>query len=369
MANNRGLWQGAERATANLANTGMRLLEYQSRREDRAETLDLTKRGLELRQKQFASDEERNRLLNRKTQMDIAAQEKKEELTTFEEIFQKMGVTDKRVQDYILKYAGPYVETGPVSGKPSIQKQYGREFYNKLNADDNAVLGIVTLRGRGIKEEIASIDEQLGARIMMPRKKEELLKQKVSLEAQLAAADNVAKKLMGRKAEKTTPNITGVDPITGKPVRTPDVPGAEVYQKPEPSKETPEQRRAADLQIKKDFAIWKEKFEKELPDKPREGLNANQQRVLDQSLASAGSTILNNAESEAVKPHIDFVNKYLSSENHIFAWVKEKGFWGEKGKAIRVELPGGVTAEDVKFTAEKNKKTINDILRAKGYIK
>jgi len=202
MANNRGLWQGAERATANLANTGMRLLEYQSRREDRAETLDLTKRGLELRQKQFASDEERNRLLNRKTQMDIAAQEKKEELTTFEEIFQKMGVTDKRVQDYILKYAGPYVETGPVSGKPSIQKQYGREFYNKLNADDNAVLGIVTLRGRGIKEEIASIDEQLGARIMMPRKKEELLKQKVSLEAQLAAADNVAKKLMGRKDKK-----------------------------------------------------------------------------------------------------------------------------------------------------------------------
>ena len=47
---NYGLWQGAERATGNMANTAMGLMKYQSERADRAETRDLDKRGLALRE-------------------------------------------------------------------------------------------------------------------------------------------------------------------------------------------------------------------------------------------------------------------------------------------------------------------------------
>ena len=128
-------------------------------------------------------------------------------------------------------------------------------------------------------------------------------------------------------------------------------------------KETPEQKRAANLQAKKNFHEWKTGFEAARPDKP--GVRTpNQQRVLDQSLAAAGTMILNNAESEAVKPQITYVNKYLSSEPYIYTWITQKGkLWGEKGKAIRVDLPQGVKAEDIKFTMKKEKKSLNQVLR------
>lgn len=141
---------------------------------------------------------------------------------------------------------------------------------------------------------------------------------------------------------------------------------------PPSTKETPEQKRAADLKIKKDFYEWQMNFKKNFPEPPSKGLNANQQRVLDQSLADAGATILNNPESEAVKPHIEFVNKYLSKEPYIYTWVTKKGFWGEKGKAQRVDLPvkngKQITAADIKYTIEQERKTMNDVLTELGLM-
>ena len=131
--------------------------------------------------------------------------------------------------------------------------------------------------------------------------------------------------------------------------------------------ETPQQKRDAALKTKQKFAIWHQDFKAKLPVKP-EAMTPNQQRVLDQSLATAGTMILNNAESEAVKPQIAFVNKWLSKEPYIYTWTTKKGFFGDKGKAVRIDLPQGVVAADIKFTMQKERKTLNQVLRELGLI-
>ena len=174
--------------------------------------------------------------------------------------------------------------------------------------------------------------------------------------------------------ERRTQKIKMTNPKTGRTVEVPasqqrafEQAGWELGGKselPKEGTETPEQRRSADLQIKKDFALWKQG----LPDSPEKGLNANQRRILDKSLADAGSTILNNAESEAVKPYIVFVNKYLSKEPYVYVWTTKKGFWGDRGKGVRVDLPAGATAEDIKYTMKIEKKSMDQVLKDLGLI-
>jgi len=129
-------------------------------------------------------------------------------------------------------------------------------------------------------------------------------------------------------------------------------------------KETPEQRRAAQQTLKKEFHQFKLKIESEKPGKR----TPNQQRLLDKDIADYGSLIMKYPENEEVKPHIAYVNKYLSKENYIYTWTKKKGFFKDKGKAVRVELPRGASAADIKFTMKQEKKGLNEVLKQLGLI-
>jgi len=143
------------------------------------------------------------------------------------------------------------------------------------------------------------------------------------------------------------------------------------------NKETSDEKRQAELQIKKDLIDYENKFKLDHPELgSNKGLmDENQKRLLAKDLADAEEKIINNADNEAVRGTIRLFNQY-SKTPYMFIWKEEHkkpgDFLKTKGKAERIDLPvlegKQVTSEDIRFTAEKYEKSIKDVLKELGVL-
>ena len=132
--------------------------------------------------------------------------------------------------------------------------------------------------------------------------------------------------------------------------------------------------------LKKDLADYNKKFGNTPPD----ALNANQRRILEQSLAQTTEKIEMQPENPAVKGQIEFYNK-MATGNSVYVWrskregKKNKWGWTTGGKpeqAERVQLPYSdklkrrLNAQDVRDSMVAHPTaTLEDILIGMGAIK
>lgn len=121
-------------------------------------------------------------------------------------------------------------------------------------------------------------------------------------------------------------------------------------------KESPTERRAAELQKSKDLAMFNQKLKESFGNLP-DTLNKNQLRNLGKALAEMETTVALQPENEGVKPSMYYINRW-SDKPSIYIWKETKKSFGRiSAKAEQVKLPvvngKQLTAEDVWATAKE----------------
>ena len=131
-----------------------------------------------------------------------------------------------------------------------------------------------------------------------------------------------------------------------------------------------EQRSEAD----KDLAEFKSELKTKYGDKERALMDENQLRLLDKDIVAAEEKVITNADNEAVIGSMRFFNKYAKTP-YVYAWKEEERKQGDifktKAHVEKVQLPKSAkgvqyTAEDIYFTAEQEKKTVEEVLDMLG---
>lgn len=114
------------------------------------------------------------------------------------------------------------------------------------------------------------------------------------------------------------------------------------------------------------------RFTKEMEAKYKKPSDS-QKRLVSKDLASMEEKILSNPDNEAVQGAIRFFNEN-SKTPYMFVWTpkhkKEGDIFKTSATAEKIELPirngKQLTSDDIRFTAEKYNKTIEDVLRELG---
>jgi len=101
-------------------------------------------------------------------------------------------------------------------------------------------------------------------------------------------------------------------------------------------------------------------------------MNDNQKRLLSKDLVTMEEKILGNPKNEAVRGAIRYFNKY-SKTPYMYIWKVSKGkVFGTNEMAEKINLPvqngKQITSEDVRFTAKKYNKTVEDVLKELGVL-
>ena len=389
---NYGPWQALGEATNKATATGMGIMQYQAQRQDAANML-------KLQQEQGARQAEHYKLANRKTELDIAEAEKKTRLLPLHETFKALGITNENEQNYLIKYAGPLVETSKITGKPVIQANYAQEVWERLQKDDKAQLDLAQMQGTNAAMAIEKIDaDSKNPELKLkPEDIKRLQTERVNHVVEMTAAENIVRKLM--KGTETK-NITGVGPGGGA-IRTPDVPGAAVYQK---IAETPGQK----LQRGKELAFYKEslkngagqavqnfemqhygKLVPELRGSPEYvsklyeakkagamNINIAPEKFSIQKKATAGEIRTGLTTNKDDKMHYEAnaeIFNSINTKNEVAYWDKGEGrFYDEETIIIKLSneaKAAGWTPSKIQDAANAKGKTVQDVLKDIGVIK
>lgn len=369
---NYGPWQAAGEATNRATATGMGILQYQAQRRDAAE-------ALRLRREAATREVERDRLVNRKNEIDIAESEKKTRLLPVMESFKAVGITNKNEQDYIIKYAGPYVEKSP-TGQLVIQADYAQELWKRLQKDEKAGLDLAQMQGTNSALAIEKIDAALNnpEAKLKPDDKERMMAERTNHVVQMTAAENVIRKLM-KGTEIKPPAETPEQKLERdkalalykETIKDPTGQAIKTFETQHYGKEVPE-LRGTDEYITKLYAakragaaninIQTEKFDiqkKATVGESRTGLTANKD---DNSYFEANASIFNS----------------LNEQNEIAYWDKsdKTGIKGalhdEETKIIKLSLAAidaGWTPKTIQDAANAKGKTVQEVLKEIGIIK
>lgn len=203
-----GFWQGAERATGNMAATGMQLLQFQANKQIQQDKLDLLKRtearhadlqGVQIRKEKALADEA----------------ERNAELIPISETLAALGVKRPAEQKFLMDYAGPYIQSGPASGLPSIQRNHAQEIYGKLLKDVDANIKLDTIRAQEAQREIDAIDAQMTnpetSGKLKPEQVAQLQKQRAGLVTERTISDNSVRRLTREKGKESLKNFWNPD--------------------------------------------------------------------------------------------------------------------------------------------------------------
>lgn len=152
----------------------------------------------------------------REAHIKLSATERDMELIPVSETLASLGVKRPAEQKFLMDYAGPYVQNGPASGLPSIQRNHAQEVYGKLQKDVDANIKLDTIRAREAQKEIDAIDAQMNnpetSGKLKPEQVAQLQKQRSELVMERTVSDNSVRKLTREKGKESLKNFW--NPVT-----------------------------------------------------------------------------------------------------------------------------------------------------------
>lgn len=353
-----GFWQGAERATGRALDTAVNV-GMGVRREAMAYE------GLKIQRSQEARAEELGGLTKRKAELDIAQTEAENKLQPISKIFERIGVNRPEVQQYLIKYAGPRIQTGPASGLPSITPKHAREVWDAFQKDPNAIMTSAKIRAQAASRELTAITND-----EIKLKPDEKKARIATLNDEIELMDNSVKRLL--KAEKTLEQVeaeakaraTGT--AAGTPPKTPIDQAIRTFEiqhygklvpqlrgTPAYIKKLTEAKKAGAMNINiagEKFDIQKQATSGEL----RTGLTTNKD---DKNYYEANADVFNS----------------INKKNEVAYWDKGEGrFYDEESKIIKLSpsaIAAGWTPKKIQDAANAKAKTVQEVLRDIGLIK
>jgi len=227
-----GAWRGAERATGRVAATGMQIMQYNAQRQDAASRLLVEQDRLKLAQEQG----QRQETLFQNAEKKRMEQEKQDNAWTPASFISKNinGMPETKKGFLSILDEGGY-KYKVVGDEVYVQNKGYKHLAERLNTDSAIKKTVLGSMLTDLQTQSAGIGQQLASgEIKKPDDLKAAEDKQAGIKKQIAgiigAQEETIRKQMTTPPPKI-PNVTGVD-AQGNPVRTPDVPGAAVYQKP-----------------------------------------------------------------------------------------------------------------------------------------
>ena len=147
----------------------------------------------------------------REANIKLKTAERDTELIPVSETLASVGVKRPAEQQFFMNYAGPYIQKGPASGLPSIQRNHAQEIYGKLLKDVDANIKLDSIRAQEAQKEIAAIDAQMTnpetSGKLKPDQVAQLQKQRADLVTERTIADNSVRRLTREKGKESLKNF------------------------------------------------------------------------------------------------------------------------------------------------------------------
>lgn len=147
-----GMWQGLEKATGVMANTGMDLLRMKQQENQQAIQNEDAKARLQMAQEQADRERKAAELQRKKMEDD-------EKLIDVDENLSAYGISSPKEIEYMKRRA--IVDIEKIGGRDYIKKSRGRETFQKDIRDPQVQYDIGNMKIENIDEQVQQIDAQL----------------------------------------------------------------------------------------------------------------------------------------------------------------------------------------------------------------
>lgn len=147
-----GMWQGLEKATGVMANTGMDLLRMKQQENQQAIQNEYAKARLQMEQERADRERKAAELQRKKMEDD-------EKLIDVDENLSAYGLSSPKEIEYMKRRA--IVDIEKIGGRDYIKKSRGRETFQKDIRDPQVQYDIGNMKIENIDEQVQQIDAQL----------------------------------------------------------------------------------------------------------------------------------------------------------------------------------------------------------------
>ncbi|MCE5226682.1 MAG: hypothetical protein LLG05_12600 [Porphyromonadaceae bacterium] len=185
-----GMWTGLEKASGNVLNTGMKLMEInqQQRHQDALEQDRVMGRQIEQERMRIQNDE--NDRKQKLFQMEMEQRQKNVELIDIDDSLGKMGITSPEELNVFKKRFPLDIER--IGDRDYIQRGKGTAHFGTFMKDPNFMVEFGTAKLGTINKNISAIDAQMQEGKLKPEQAQQLQQQREELiSARTAAANGI----------------------------------------------------------------------------------------------------------------------------------------------------------------------------------